>query len=158
MADHDLLLLARRLALVLPRREREAFEVLQVRLARVLSRLWGTYAELLEVHASLTSGGQRRGPVQSGDFRPGDTLSIGASLVRTDSRLVLAERMNTTAWADLISDLAAGVLQAPDLARQELLTVFAELDPSLLDDLQRRFSPDEEDTDEFPAQPRSEGA
>lgn len=126
MADSGKRELARRLALVLPRREREIFEGLQVRLARVLSRLWELFAELLESHAALVSGRDTAAdPVELVDFRPGDTLRLGPSLVLTDPRLVLADRLDVEAWANLIGELAGAVLHAPELARQELLAVFA---------------------------------
>lgn len=154
MADPTVQELARRLALVLPRRERQTFEALQVQLAKMLARLWEVYAELLGVYGALTSEVEQERPMQLDEFRPGDILSVGGSLVRTDPRLVLADRMNVPAWADLIGALAGAVLEAPDLARHELLSVLANLDTRLLRELGDRFGPDEEDTDEFPAQPR----
>jgi hypothetical protein len=127
-------------------------------LARVLSRLWELFAELLESHAALVSGRDTAAdPVELADFRPGDTLRLGSSLVRTDPRLVLADRLKIGAWADLIGELAGAVLHAPELARQELLNVFADLDESVLREIAGRFG-HEEDTDEFPAQPPREGA
>lgn len=141
--------LARRLALVLAQPERDAFLALQARLARTLSRLWELFAELLDMHAALTSGKSRQ-PVDLADFRAGDTLRLGPSTVLTDPRLVLGERMNIDGWADLIGPLAEAVLHAPDLARQELLTVFADLDEEVLRELADHFG-DDEDTEEFPA-------
>lgn len=157
MKDRALTELANRLALSLASGEEASLRLLQVRLARVLSRLWEVYAELLESHATLTTDRESIDPVELADFRPGDILRLGSSIVQTDPRLVLAERMNLGAWADLIGELAGAVLHAPDLARQELLTVFADLDEEVLREMADRFG-DEEDTDEFPAQPPREGA
>lgn len=126
--------------------------MLQTKLARLLSRLWELFADLLESHAALTSGRGQVDPVELADFRPGDTVRLGSSFVHTDPRLVLAERMNLDAWGDLIGGLAGAVLHAPELARLDLLTVLAELDEEVLRETAARFG-DEEDTDEFPAQP-----
>lgn len=155
MTSRALIDLANRLALSPTPGDEASLRLLQVRLARVLSRLWEVFAELLESHATLTGARERVDPVELADFRPGDTLCLGSSFVRTDPRLVLAERMNIGAWADLIGDLAGAVLHAPDLARQELLTVFADLDESVLREIAARFG-DEEDTDEFPVRPSRE--
>lgn len=155
MADRDPRDLARRLTLVLPPAEREGFERVQVRLARLLARLWDMYAELLESHGLLAAAVQHERSAQLTEFRPGDTLHLGESFVQTDPRLILAERMNVPAWADLIGELAGAVLHAPDLARQELLTVLADLDENVLQEIAARFG-DEEDTDEFPVQPGQE--
>lgn len=156
MAAPDLHDLARRLALVLPAAERETFERVQVRLAKLLARLWEMYAELLETHGSLAAGVERF--VDPAEFRPGDTLRVGESYLRTDPRLILAERMNIPAWADLIGELATAVLQSPGLARREVLTVLTELDHRLLRELGELLTRDDSDTDEFPVQPsRGEG-
>lgn len=157
MKDRSSLEIAARLALTLSPGEREALRVLQERLASVLSRLWNLFAELLESQAVLTAGREAVEPVDLADFRPGATVRLGASIARTDPRLVLAERLNVDAWADLIGELAEAVLHAPDLARQELLAVLADLDEEILRQIGRRF--DEEDaTKEFPAQPVREHA
>jgi hypothetical protein len=155
MKGRALTQLANRLALSLASGEGASLRLLQVRLARVLSRLWELFAELLESHAALTSGRETPDPVELADFRPGDTLRLRSSFVRTDPRLVLAERMNIDGWASLIGELAGAVLHAPDLARQELLTVFADLDEEVLREIAARLG-DEEDTDAFPAQPSRE--
>jgi hypothetical protein len=148
--------LAERLALSLTPRDRAAFTILQVRLARALARLWEVFAELLESHQALTSRSGSSAPVEPADFRPGDTLHIRSSFVQTDARLVLAERMNIDSWIDLIGDLAEAVLRAPELARSELLTVLGDLDESVLAELSARFGGEEAATDEFPVQPRRE--
>jgi hypothetical protein len=152
MAASDFLDLAQRLTLQLPFVERKAFQATQVRLARLLARLWEIYAELVETHGSLAAAaGQSARPVDVADFQPGATLQLGDSFARTDPRLVLAERMSIGAWAELIGGLAGAVLQAPDLARQELLALFADLDEEVLREVAARFRVGE-DTDEFPAQ------
>jgi hypothetical protein len=156
MAATDPRDLARRLTLVLPAAEREAFQRVQVRLARLLARLSEIYAELVETHGSLAAAAQDERPVQPAEFRPGATLRLGESFVRTDPRPVLAERMNIGAWADLIGELAAAVLHAPDLARHEVLTVLTDLDHGLLRELIDHLAPEEADTDEFPVQPDRE--
>lgn len=154
MAAPDVRDLAQRLAIALPTTEREAFERVRVRLSKLLARLWEMYAELLETHGSLAEGGERL--VDPPEFRPGDTLRVGESYVRTDPRLILAERMNIPAWADLIGELAAAVLQSPDLARREVLTVLTELDHRLLRELCDLLMRDDSETDEFPVQPSRE--
>lgn len=152
MKHHTLTRLVNRLALSLPARERESYERLQVRLARVLSRLWEVFAELLDSHAALTSGANSPRPVDLEKFRPGDTLRLGPSLIRTDSRLVLADRLRLTGWQDLMGELADAVLHAPELARQEIATALADVDASLLRELEDRLGPIEGDTDGFPGQ------
>lgn len=153
MAAPDLRDLARRLTLVLPAAEHQAFERAQARLARLLARLWEMYAELLETHGSMAAAAQVERPVPPAEFRPGATLRLGESSVRTDPRLVLAERMNVPAWTDLIGELAAAVLHAPDLTRQEAFTVLSDLDPRLVRELDDLLARQETDTDEFPVQP-----
>lgn len=147
---HDL---ARKIALVLSPEERAALATLQGRLARVLGRKWEVFAELLELRTALTSGRHSEEAVELDDFRPGDTLRLGSALVRTDSRLVLAERLHIGAWADLLADLAVAVVQAPDLARQGVLATLADLDHSSLRRLAGHLGSAEADTDEFPVQP-----
>lgn len=148
--------LAERLALSLPPREREAFRLVQVRLARALARLWEVFAELLESHQALTSRSGSPVPVEPADFRPGNTLHIQSSFVQTDPRLVLAERLNIDSWPDLIGELAEAVLRAPELARMELLTVLGDLDEGVLAELSAQLGGEEAATEEFPVQPRRE--
>lgn len=143
--------LAQRLALSLTAKQREDLVQLQARLAKVLSRLWDSYAELLDVRSALlTAGGGDRPPVTIGEFESGATLRVGESFARTDPRLVLMERMKVDAFTDLLSELGDAVLEAPELARLELLALLKELEPSLVQEIADRFGTKDRDTDEYP--------
>jgi hypothetical protein len=72
------------------------------------------------------------------------------------SRTLLARPFSGLPWADLIGELAAAVLHAPDLARHEVLTVLTDLDHGFLRELIDHLAPEEGDTDEFPVQPDRE--
>lgn len=153
-ADATMVQLAQRLALSLPQRERDAFKVIQIRLAKVLAQLWEAYAEMLEVHRALAQAGEKVAPVHLADFRPGDTLRLGSSCARTDPRIVLADRLGLEEWQERLGDLSRAVLQAPDLARLELLSALVEVDPRVVQEVAERFGSEDEDTDEFPVRPR----
>lgn len=99
---------------------------------------------------ALTANRFDEAPVEAARFRPGLTLRIGSATVRTDPRLVLAERLHLERWQELLMELAQAVVAAPDLARLELLRFLEELND---DQLLEHFASDEESTDAFPVQP-----
>lgn len=144
--------LAERLALSLSRRQRDELVSVQARLAKVQARLWDLYAELLDVKKTvLASTGRESLPVSIETFQPGDTLHIGESFVRSDPRLELLERLNLDSISDLLGELGEAVLNAPELGRLALLSLFSELDAELIEQVIARYN--EPDTEEFPANP-----
>lgn len=124
----------------------------QVRLARVLARLWDGYAEMVELRGELLArAGKKATPVGPDTFRPGDTLKLGDLLVRTDPRLALLDRLNVDLWQQEIGRLGEAVLQAPNLARLDLAGLLSRSEGDLFDEL--LASLEERDTDEFPIVP-----
>lgn len=143
--------LAQRLVLSLSPKQREELVLLQTRLAKVMARLWDGYAELLDVRRALVAAaGPDRPPVPVERFQPGDTLRVGDSFAQTDPRLVLVEHLKQEMLADFLGELAPAVLEAPELARIELLALLQELDEELLDRIRGAVETDDSDTDEFP--------
>lgn len=150
MTDLDRIHLSRRLVLSLRAHEVAALHGLQVRLAKVLAQLWEIYAELLEVHAALEVDASDEKPVTLADFRPGLTLEVGSSCAHTDPRRVLVHRLDLDGWKERLGGLASAVLDAPELARLEVLALLDELSAGELDEVAKFVAEEETSTDELP--------
>lgn len=146
--------LAQRLALALKAGDAGAFRGCQIRLSRVLAQLWQTYAELLEIDRDLRPNDSfSDSPVSLAEFRPGDTLGVGGRCARTDPRLVLAQRLDLDGWRQRLDDLARSVLNAPDLARLEILGLLDDLDRDALQEMAEAIAREDDETDQFPVKP-----